>query len=47
MACTVFGVLADGYFVTDLVAWNVAFDRVAEMHTLGELNVTLRVVVVV
>ena len=35
------------YFVTDFVAWNVAFDNVVETHTFGELNVTLRVVVVV
>ena len=39
--------VSDDYVVTDLVAWKVAFDRVADMQTLGELKVTLRVVVVV
>jgi len=36
----------DGYFTVDLVAWNVAFDRVAETHA-PVFNVTLRIVVVV
>ena len=37
---------ADDYFVTDFVAWKVAFDNVVVVHA-PVFNVTLRVVVTV
>ena len=39
-------VCTDGYFVTDFVAWNVAFDRLVFRHA-PVFNTTLMVVVVV
>jgi hypothetical protein len=39
-------VRSDDYFVTDFVAWNVAFDKVVLRHA-PVFNVTLIVVVVV
>ena len=41
-----FFVVSDGYFTVDLVAWKVAFDRVAVRHA-PVFKVTLMVVVVV
>ena len=47
MSCTLYLVSeSDDYFVVDLVAWNVAFDRVAVRHA-PLFNKTLMIVVVV
>ena len=46
MARKMYFVLVDDYFVTDFVAWNVAFESDVEMHA-PLFNTTLMVVVVV